>query len=475
MHSPLSPNRSRRRGIALTELLLAVSVLGVMTGVAVNVFPGLRASADAGRLEKDVKTLNLAVTTYLNSGGQIPANATPDTILAKLKSSPTATTAKTLVGLKGSMLDMRLKGKHISSSASGTRIVWDPHSLSFRLAATGEGWSEMTVDNSEVTMTRAADNRRTSLAFASVEPWVWDYIEAGQQAHGPSNIPVNDPTVGQPVLVDPTFQLLPPIITPASGIVDYHDFPLEVTIENPNPRGMSNVRYQVDGAGWNTLGATELHLSRELTHTVRAFAEGLDGETWQQSATVTTNYVSYFIRGQADADFVSPAGESRLEQVVGAGGRLFQWGHAQSSGQTQSSLEFIPGTAFEVGPEEDFTVATVRYVNGVSRAGTNATSVTASISLPLSVPSGTTVTVNMPVRMQNTVHYAWTPASDYKDYVWVPDTLPVVAPVMILDRLYRVTLRTSAAGSIQDGTDLKIPVGEGLTADVTITARLDPL
>src|SRR5690349_7611162 len=115
MRRTIASSGFRRRGIALSDLLLTVAVLSVLAGVAVNVFAGVRDAGDKSRLDKDVRTLNLAVTAYLNSGGQIPADATPENVLVRLKSTPASAIAKTVTGLKGSMLDLRLKGKSIGA------------------------------------------------------------------------------------------------------------------------------------------------------------------------------------------------------------------------------------------------------------------------------------------------------------------------------------------------------------------------
>ena len=461
------------RGIAFTDLLLCVSVICVLAGVGMSAFPGLRSSVDRGRMARDVRVLNQAIATYLNSGGVIPANATADSVLAKLKSTPTAANARTVAGLRGTMVDIRLKGRPSRTGDSGGRIVWDRSSQVFRVAESGSGWTEMYYDNSEVNVARAAENRRTTQSFASSEPWVWDYRDGARSARGPVHLPVSDPSVTQPVLDEPSFVLLPPVISPDAGIYDYRDFPMAVTLRNPNPGGASNVRYQIDGAGWNTWTGAAMTLPRELTHSVEAFAESVDGETWQQSTKVTANYVTYFVRGEASGSFSSPAGEARMQQNTTAGGRVFEWGRAESGGQAHSSLEFIPGKTFEAGPGESFPVATLRYSNGLSRAGTNATGVNIAVSLPLTVPAGTTVGLNIPVRMQNTVHYPWTNPADYKDFVWIPGQVAVAAPVTILDRTYRLTLFASAPNSSMDGTDLKVPIGEGASAEVSFTGRLD--
>jgi type II secretory pathway pseudopilin PulG len=472
----LSPSKLLyRRGLTLADTLLSVAVLSVLAALAIAVFPGVRQISESTRLEKDTRTLNLAVAAYLNSGGRIPADATADAVLAKLKSCPPSAVMKTLPGLKGTMLDMRLAGKQAAPDSPGRRISWDYNKLAFRVAQSGDGWSEMTFDDSEVSMSRSADTRYAALPFASTEPWVWDYADTLSPLRGRTNIPVNNPAVTPPELPEGDFLLLPPEITPAPGEYSYLVFPLDVSIANPNEAGTSIVRYQINGGDWMTWTGGTQPLPRELTHNVQAFAESRDGETWQQSTTVEANYVSYFIRGQADVSFLNPVGESRLVQTVSADGNSFQWGKVESAGQAQSGLEFIPESTFEAGPGESFTIATLRYTNGLSRAGTNAVSVTATVTLPLTVPAQADLTVDMPLRMQNSIHYPWTPANEYQDYLWVPDTLPVVQPVVVLDRIYRLTLYTSAPGSARDGTDIKVPISEGQSVEVTVTARLDPL
>jgi hypothetical protein len=276
-------------------------------------------------------------------------------------------------------------------------------------------------------------------------------------------------------LTDDLLPLAPPVINPRSGVFDHRDFPLSLTIASSNTAGVSDVLYQINGGAWQVWLGGASPVEKRLTTTVSAYAQAREMTAFTDSAIVTETYVSYFMRGQAGGVFVNQTGDKQFVYSLNPGGSNLSWGKTESAGQAVSSLEFRPGSTFEAGAGESFELGNLRYFNGLTRAGTNAQTATVRLDLALSVPSTSTVSLNIPVRMLNSIHYPWTPASEYVDYLWVPQYLALSQPITVLDRQFAVSIMAQAPSAVVEGTEIKVPIGENATVDVKLVATVTAL
>ena len=241
------------------------------------------------------------------------------------------------------------------------------------------------------------------LSFAGESRWVWDYKDNGAGRRVPKSIPTANPSPSQLLAPEDPLPLDPPVINPFSGVFNHHAFPLSLTITNPNPPGRSNTLYQINGGEWKAWQGGPSPVEKNLVTTVAAFAQGRELNT-TDSNIVTETYTTYFIRGQASGVFVDQAGDKQLVYSLSQGATTLSWGKAEFAGQSASSLRLIPDTVFEAGEGESFTLGKLHYTNGVTRAGTNAQTASLRLDLSLSIPSAGTVSLNLPVRMLNTIH-----------------------------------------------------------------------
>ena len=84
---------------------------------------------------QDVATINNAIRTYLVNGGSIPDSTRADEVLARLKCTSDQATSARMAGLRGTMLDARLRGISIAT-AGPERAVWNSAKQRFEIATT---------------------------------------------------------------------------------------------------------------------------------------------------------------------------------------------------------------------------------------------------------------------------------------------------------------------------------------------------
>jgi hypothetical protein len=464
-----------RRGIAISEALFALAVMAVTCSVAYQQVSGLHRDSNSVSLGSDVKMLNKSVATYLENGGTIPSGTSGDTLLAKMKKTAAESKEGTFAGLKGPFVDLRLKGIASPSGSTASRIVWNSSTRRFAVSQEGTGWSSLAFDEQEAQADHGTEVRTLLHNFSQENCWVWDYAESGTARQRPNRIPQSTPGVAQLPLTDDPVPLAAPAITPLSGTFDHHAFPLSLSMSNPNAASVSNLLYQINGGAWLAWQGGSAPVAKSLTTTVAAFAQAREMSAYSDSAIVTETYITYFMRGQSGGVFVNQSGDNQFFYNLSSSGAQLSWGKAEAAGQSASSLELIPGTVFEAGAGESFELGKLHYVNGVTRAGTNARTASIRVDLGLSVPAGSTVSVDIPVRMLNTIHYPGTPASDYVDYLWVPQYTAVTQPVTILDRQFAISILAQANSAAVEGTEIKVPINENASADVTLVATIAAL
>lgn len=93
----------------LVEILVVTAVIGVIAGVGVVAVTGVRENARQTRLQNDVTVLNNGIDAYRAAGGVIPAGATAEEVVAKLKTVADPATSTAAFGAPGPFIDPRLQ------------------------------------------------------------------------------------------------------------------------------------------------------------------------------------------------------------------------------------------------------------------------------------------------------------------------------------------------------------------------------
>lgn len=106
-HHAMNTESPARSAFTLVEVLIATVVIGLMAGVGVVSITGVRERAREARLQNDVAVVNNGIDAYVASGGVIPSGATPEQVLAKLKT--VASPGSTALGFPGPFVDRRLQ------------------------------------------------------------------------------------------------------------------------------------------------------------------------------------------------------------------------------------------------------------------------------------------------------------------------------------------------------------------------------
>jgi len=251
-----------RRAFSLVEVLIALSVLGVLATVAVLSVGNVVGSAKEKKLEGDVDTLNRAVVAYIASGGDLSGISDPGEVIQLMKRKSDA--SDRVAGHSGSVIDNRLGLRMQSSEEAGSgeaRAVWNPAKLRFEIAQGGDGpgIAEFILDDSHAVTVEEEVQRAAPVLYSKESTWIWDYQDAtATSAPAPSEFtmtPVPDSTTtpppgppSSPVVSLETLQ--PPVFSIPAGTYPGTSFDLELQLSDPNPPGAGRVYYSIDYGNW---------------------------------------------------------------------------------------------------------------------------------------------------------------------------------------------------------------------------------
>jgi type II secretory pathway pseudopilin PulG len=418
--------RRRVQGFSLVEMLTVMGAIAATTGIGVVAVQQSREASQESKLQADVGRLNNAVQTYMMNGGTIPADANADAVLARLKTKATAAAGKTVVGLTGPFIDERISGVESGTGAGPVRATWNATTKRFELATSGAGYTAFhlggTVRTSPVTETRSTNQK-----FASRDSWVWDYeaedalAVVAKPAEVMTALPeaVTQTPQGQP---GPR-RLLQPEFSMPSGLYPYANFPMGLTLNNPNPPGSSAIFYSLNNGPWIPYAeGSTLNMPTEiLTSSLRTYAAARNTEAWNDSSSAENLYKTIFFRGATSGVFRSPIGESNLVTNLtnGASGGTFTWGRIASGYTRSNSMTFTPAANYTVVPEQEFKIGELYYYNGTIVSGTSATGIKLRLGLNFTVPERVE-TFEFDFRLLSTVNRGVS-ADEDADYVWIPN------------------------------------------------------
>ena len=293
--------QAHRRGYSLISALVTTAILAIVGSIAVNTFRGATEAVTGKKLETDIAALNSAVRVYEANGGKIvleeniAAKDIPKAIIDQLKTKAAAAQHARVVGLRETMADPRLVAVVQSTEEALTgqaRAVWNPQKRRFEISHSGGlGIKKLVLDDSIAAAPAGEASRETAVKYADTSSWVWNYVDRDVPASvAPLDYTaeVTPPTFGAPQNAN-TDQLSSPLFSLPGGTYTLTDFPIALSLTNPNPAGSSNLLYSVDGGDWLQYVGTPINTAP--LSTVIAFAATLDPDAWSNSEPVSQNYL----------------------------------------------------------------------------------------------------------------------------------------------------------------------------------------
>jgi len=312
-----------KRAFTLIEMMITITALTGVFTIGYTGFSEMSSSVKAQKLEKDISTINSSIKVYIAHGGEIGTLTSPQSIIDKLKTVPTADNRKQVVGLRGSMVDPRLEVVMQTVAEAETdkpRASWNSAQQRFEVVRDGDpGIEGFKMNEARILTTPIFENRNVSLKFAKNGTWVWDYIDTDNGNPGSvglvnvgstSSIPFGLPNTPAAPLA-----LNPPSFSAVGGtypLTDYDDF--AVTLSDPNPAGSSQVFYTEDGANWLLYQGESFTLSPD--DIIGAIAVTLDPDSWADSPIQTNTYSAQPV--QLAIDLAIPKNPVTYAEVGGA-------------------------------------------------------------------------------------------------------------------------------------------------------------
>ena len=427
---------STNRGFSLVEIVTAVGVIAAVGGICLAMVGRIKENSEVQKLEGDLATLNRAAEVYLANGGAFESTTDVDTMLAKLKTYPLSTQRQTIVGLRGPMVDMRVKAVPMTpeeEASTRPRAIWNSDTERLVLVTSGPGIKEFILGTVPPIIEEV---RNSTVEYASVSDWVWDYGTDGandRPDYG-GDVSTSDETPptsfgglgigGGGSSGDSNYadDLAPPVFSLPGGFYEYNNYPLTVTLYNPNGGGTSEIMYRMPGGSWELYTGGDIIVPGDYSTDVEAFCSSSDPDFWNDSEIAEEIYETLYISGTSDGNFEDPEGDSGLVYTIEdtEQGSVFSWGTPAPGYTDPSSLHF-EGTSFEnISPEQEFVIGTLTFYNGTIISGTGANGVELELDLDL--------TVNIPIATQDitfTFELINTPNYDYQtndqnaDYVLI--------------------------------------------------------
>ncbi len=287
------------RGFTIVEVLVGIGVISVLSSVGYFTVTNIQEGAKENRLQSDITSMNAAVRSYLANGGSIPADATADEVIIKLKTRADVASAAKSMGMTGSFVDVRIEPEWQTGDEAGSsqlRAVWNAAQGRFDLSREGgAGIKNFRVNNALASEAPVLESRTQNLEASDVKAgdpvWVWEYADNRDSTPALGAAPLTAAGVAYAITTSNTpVQLSPPVFSVPAGtrslaqlaslqnITSTGAFPVIVT--NPNAGDISHltspgVVIVTPGAGGTTIST-------------QAISD--DPDHWLDSATVTNTY-----------------------------------------------------------------------------------------------------------------------------------------------------------------------------------------
>ncbi len=445
------------RAFSLVELILTITLLGVLASVFVVRTGSQAVSVESIKLTADVRQLNQMVNLYKADGGDLKSLSRVPDVLAKLKSFRNDSSLKSHTGAaSGQLLDGRV-GAELGSGQSGRpRAVWSPSRQRFEVATDNrEGAFSFDFDPARSGEAGQVDQRPDPIVKydgRAGPSWIWGSPAAdtsithtrptstggtGETSRfNPNQSKTPDPGDGsggsggpggggddggdEPADPPPAAKLPTPNGIPPGGTYAYSSFPNSVTLTaNGAPAGDSVLEYRVNGGDWQIHSGGAISISpqdkvearnvpaagvtaytasdvspNEYYRLVAAFSGGLDSATWNNAAG-GSGMVSQ-ITSPSAGTVTFTHGSTQIDL---GNGEVFETGVA-------NSLTFNRGEFNGVQPNTWFTAGTVSLLNGEIFNNSDARSVTLQLNFNLTDPPSQSGSAQVVLDLVNTANGA---------------------------------------------------------------------
>lgn len=271
----------------MVEALFSVAVLAILLGIGMKGIQLVYSSGTKTKLQSDVSAINKSIKVYIANGGSLEGITEPQSVLDQLKKELSGDAASQFAGLKGSMLDKRLVARMQTvseTSSDAQRAIWNESQFRFVIADSGEnGVAAFDLDESLAAVDYGSESRAVMLSSNGGNGWIWAY-EDGVAL--PRTVPTEIPLT--PVSSDPPTgpgnspeRLLRPSFGLPGGVFSITDYPMTVSVTDPNEAGTSELFYATvwegsTGAIWNPYeGPVEVSPGQQLL----AYAKSTDEDT----------------------------------------------------------------------------------------------------------------------------------------------------------------------------------------------------
>lgn len=267
-------------GFSLVEILVAIVALGVLATVGLVTVTGMPDAARKKKLDQDVAIVNNAIDAYLLAGGDA-AQLSEGNVISALKQRVAAQGAADIAGPQGPFLDPRVITMPTDFSWSALYTT-DP-TPRFYVAQSTSG----VVFGLGPAMAVGGAAERPDAARSS---WLWTYTDAtppGEttEVFVPTAVDSGSTATNAPSVA---VTLSPPVIVPGSQTLNLWNFPLQVSIENPNPSGSSRVYYKAGSGNYTLYDNTPFNVDPGTT--LSAVAVSLDPSRYYNSSVTTAAY-----------------------------------------------------------------------------------------------------------------------------------------------------------------------------------------
>lgn len=461
----------RLLGFSLLEVLMAVAVVSCLAAAGYLVMTDVTVAAKSTKLTSDVATLNNAVRTYLTNGGQIPATATAQQVLDQLKKSSNVGTKARLAGIKGSMLDARLRGALVTA-AGDDRAVWNASSQRFEIRSAGTGFRTFDL-GADPTADFGDEERTRTLDLATKTNWVWDFEDGAPGRQTPTAVETTDEQVLEATGPASIVRLTAPDFSMPGGLYDFNTFAptLKVSLVDRNVPGTARLFYSIESGPWIEYTGVAINIPRRLTTTLLTYAAAIDPESYEDSDPRTAKYETIYFTGTSAGNFHTPVGDAKLKTSIGPGEKKpeFKWGDSATNDKKQNELKFEGSSFSNIAPNEEFTLGKLEYYNGTTYSGTNATAVQIAIDLNLTTP-GVRETLNFTFKLLSTPNNGKDADAD-ADYVYIPDVSTTFRTI-IKGKQFELVLRFGEHSANGFTTIDTFHAHEGKTLKGTIYGRL---
>lgn len=286
----------------LVEILLVVAAISVVATVGVVGLSGMRESADLRKLQNDVAVVNNAIDAYLASGGVIPPDATPEQVLAKLKTAadPAGTAA---LGFTGPFLDRRLQLVRQSDEEGEEQVARADYPNAngyFFVREGGAAGIKKFVTGEETPL--VYENRQVALAHSPQGAWISQYTDRQPVPLSVSQSPVTTNAADISSMKGVDLVKFPrPTVTAitrngAGTMISYGgesipllDYPLQVSLSSPLATRSARIEYRVGG---NSFGRyiSPFTIDPSSTSLFEARVTSLDASRYLSSDTLAFKF-----------------------------------------------------------------------------------------------------------------------------------------------------------------------------------------